>query len=49
MGVQRELTAIEVVEHNHAERSGGGTFLLVAADVNVVLIVPPAVHLPVRD
>jgi hypothetical protein len=40
-GVQRELIAVEIVQHDHVEGSRGGALLLVAAHMNIVMIVPP--------
>src|SRR5664280_2625916 len=39
-GIQRELIAVEIVQHNHVEGSRGGALLLVAAHMNIVMIVP---------
>ena len=47
-GVERELEAVDIVEHAHVEGRGGGAFFLVAADVKVVMIVA-AIGEPVDD
>src|SRR5580692_8746991 len=39
-GVQCELVAVEIVQHDHVERSGGGSLLLVAAHMDIVVVVP---------
>ena len=39
--IQRQLEAVDVVEHAHIEGSRCGAFLLVSAHVNVVVIMPP--------
>src|SRR5260370_37123171 len=39
--IEGQLVAVDVVEHAHVKRRGCGAFLLVAAHVNVVVIVPP--------
>src|SRR5580693_7623694 len=39
--VDRELEAIDIVEHAHVEGSGGGAFFLVTAHMQVVMVVPP--------
>jgi hypothetical protein len=36
--VEDELVAVQVVEHDHVEGSGGGAFFFVAADVDVVVV-----------
>ena len=36
--VAGQVEAVEVVQHRHVERRGGGAFLLVAADVQVVVV-----------
>src|SRR5215467_12692922 len=38
-GVKFELETIQVVEHHHIEWSRGSSFFLIAADVNIVVIV----------
>jgi hypothetical protein len=38
-GVERELIAVEIVQHDHVEGGRGGAFLLVAAHMNIVMIV----------
>jgi len=40
-GIEGELEAVHVVEHRHVERSGGGAFFFVAADVNEVMTLAP--------
>src|ERR1017187_1242445 len=40
-GIESELVAVDVVEYAHVERRGGGAFFLVAAHVNVVVVVTP--------
>ena len=40
-GVQRELIAVEIVQHDHVEGRRRGALLLVAAHMNIVVIVPP--------
>ena len=40
-GVQRQLIAVEIVQHDHIERCCSRAFLLVAAHMNIVVIVPP--------
>src|ERR1051326_2863424 len=37
----RPVRAVEVVEHGHVERGGGGPFLFISADVKIVVIRPP--------
>src|SRR5665213_67369 len=37
--IERELEAVQVVQHDHIERRRGRAFLLVAADMDVVVIV----------
>src|ERR1700730_1784128 len=37
-GIQRKLVAVEVVQHNHVEGGRGGAFLLVATDMNIVMV-----------
>ena len=39
--VDDEVEPVEVVEHDHVERRGGRALLLVAAHVQVVVVVPP--------
>jgi len=38
-GVEGELVAVHVVEHHHVEGGGGGAFFLVAAHVQVGVVV----------
>src|SRR5579872_1619161 len=40
-GVKGKLVAVEIVEHHHVEGRGRRPFLLVAAYMDVVVIVPP--------
>src|SRR3984893_13495754 len=40
-GVQRELVAVEIVQHDHVEGGRSGALLLVTAHMNIVMIVPP--------
>src|ERR1700683_2559941 len=40
-GVKRQLIAVEVVQYDHVEGRRGSAFLLVAAHMNIVVIVPP--------
>ena len=40
-GVKGKLVAIEIVEHHHVERRGRGPLFLVAAHMDVVVIVSP--------
>ena len=35
------MESVEVVEHHHVERRGRGALLLVAADMEVVVVGPP--------
>ena len=37
-GFQRELIAVEIVQHDHVEGGRGGALLLVAAHMNIVMI-----------
>ena len=39
-GVQSQLVAIEIVQHDHIERRRSRALLLIAAHVNIVVIVP---------
>src|SRR5580658_7601142 len=39
-GVERELIAVEVIQHDHVEGGRGGALLFVAAHMNIVVIVP---------
>ena len=41
MSVHHQVEAVEVVEHDHVERRGGGALLLVAAHVQVVVVGAP--------
>src|SRR3984893_15570744 len=38
--VQRKLITVEIVQHDHVEGGRGGALLLVAAHMNIVMIVP---------
>src|ERR1700733_9598211 len=40
-GVQRQLIAVEIVQHHHIEGRCGGALLPVATHMNIVVIVPP--------
>ena len=40
-GVERELIAVKIVQHDHVEGRRGGALLFVAAHVDIVVIVPP--------
>src|ERR1700733_5063990 len=40
-GVQRQLIAIEIVQHDHVKGSRGSALLPVAAYMNIVVIMPP--------
>src|SRR5580704_13335184 len=40
-GVQHELIAVEIVQHDHVEGRRGGTFLPVPPHMNIVVIAPP--------
>src|ERR1700722_9553634 len=40
-GVECELKAVEIVEHDHVEGRRGGAFVPETADVNIVVVVPP--------
>ena len=46
--VHDQVVAVQVVQHDHVERGGGGAFLLVAADVEVV-VAQAAVGQPVDE
>src|SRR6202171_6814172 len=37
--VQRELKAVEIVEHDHVKRRRGGAFIPEAANMNIVVVV----------
>src|ERR1019366_3694433 len=39
--VQRELIAVEIVQYDHVKGSRGGALITKAADVNIVVVVPP--------
>src|SRR5665213_2285012 len=39
--VKRQLIAVKIVQHHHVEGRRSGAFLLVAAHVNIVVVVPP--------
>jgi hypothetical protein len=47
-GVQRQLVAVEVVQHHHVEGRGGGAFFLEAAHMDVGVVVA-AVGEPVHQ
>ena len=40
-GVERELVAVEIVQHDHVEGRRRRAFLLVAAHMKIVMVVPP--------
>jgi hypothetical protein len=40
-GVKRQLIAVKIVQHHHVEGRRGGAFFLVAAHMNIIVIVPP--------
>src|SRR3984893_9845769 len=39
--VECELEAIEIVQDDHVERRGRGALVAVAADVDIVMVMPP--------
>ena len=40
-GIHDEMETVELVEHGHVERRGGGAFFLVAPDMDVRTVLPP--------
>src|SRR6266568_9166749 len=43
--VERELIAVEIVQHGHVKGRRGGAFFPEAADVNIIVVVPPVSQL----